>query len=268
MHRNPYFIAKCMALPMLAIILAIALLLMPPLPQDPAYHNFRDDRIFINIRYFLNVITNGLFLLVGCFGLWWNYSRRQKMFFHIRTETERHLYGAFFFALILLAFASGFYHWDPSNNTLLWDRLAIILAEMTLFAAIIAERIQIKAGLWCWPFLVLLGCLSVLYWHHTEMMSAGDLRAYLFMQFYPLLSIVLILILFDAHYSGWPYLVYAIVIYLLARVPEYYDSTVFNLTYNMISGHSVKHIMSGIACLFIIIYLHKRASIIHVRSQL
>jgi hypothetical protein len=46
-----------------------ALLLTPPIPQDPTYHHFADRRAGLGIPNFLNVISNLPFAIVGALAL-------------------------------------------------------------------------------------------------------------------------------------------------------------------------------------------------------
>ena len=52
------------------MLAAAALLLVPPIPQDPAYHRLADSRAsWLGIPNVLNVLSNAGFLLVGALGL-------------------------------------------------------------------------------------------------------------------------------------------------------------------------------------------------------
>src|SRR5262245_66556667 len=44
--------------------------LLPPIPQDPSYHQFADQRTLLGIPNFWNVVSNLPFVLVGAMGLW------------------------------------------------------------------------------------------------------------------------------------------------------------------------------------------------------
>ena len=64
--------------PMIAITFAIAMLflLVPPIPQDPAYHNFADKRSFLGIPNFADVMSNVPFMLGGFYGVYGLFSNR------------------------------------------------------------------------------------------------------------------------------------------------------------------------------------------------
>jgi hypothetical protein len=54
---------------LMAASLAI-LPLLPPILQDPSYHQFADQRTLLGIPNFWNVVSNLPFVLVGAMGLW------------------------------------------------------------------------------------------------------------------------------------------------------------------------------------------------------
>src|SRR5262245_13736155 len=56
---------------LLGLIASLAILpLLPPIAQDPSYHQFADQRTLLGIPNFWNVISNLPFVLVGAMGLW------------------------------------------------------------------------------------------------------------------------------------------------------------------------------------------------------
>ncbi|PYU18912.1 MAG: hypothetical protein DMG30_26090 [Acidobacteria bacterium] len=110
-------------------------------------------------------------------------------------------YAVFFLGVALTSIGSAYYHWAPDNGRLVWDRLPMSIAFMSLLAAIITERITVNAGLRSLLPLMALGIASVLYWHLTELKGQGDLRLYGLVQFYPVMAIPLLLTLFPARYT-------------------------------------------------------------------
>ena len=107
----------------------------------------------------------------------------------------------FFAGLLLTGFGSAYYHLEPNNERLVWDRLPLAGALMGLFAAVIAERIGVRAGLALLAPLVVVGLGSVLWWHGGEVRGHGDLRPYALVQFYPLVAVPLMLYLFGPRYT-------------------------------------------------------------------
>ena len=153
--------------------------LLPRIPQDPAYHQFADQRTFFVIPNCLNVISNAPFLLVGGLALAFLFRRpdqgKMSAFIH---PLERWPYAAFFFGVALTSAGSTYYHLTPSNDTLIWDRLPMTVAFVSFFAAVVGERISLKAGIGLLAPLILIGISSVAYWNLTEMHGRGDLRLY------------------------------------------------------------------------------------------
>ena len=109
---------------------------LPPIPQDPGYHVFADTRSVAGIPNFLDVVSNAAFLCVGVFGF----------LFCLRNEpgAARPAWLVFFAGVALVSVGSAWYHWDPANATLVWDRLPMTVGFMGLFVALLAEYVTIR----------------------------------------------------------------------------------------------------------------------------
>ncbi|GAB5355543.1 hypothetical protein AAMO2058_000214300 [Amorphochlora amoebiformis] len=222
---------------LVAFVLYLALA-VPPLPQDKLYHNFADKRcLCCRVPNTMDVASNIPFIILGMVCLWLQISG----FFMVEASMLVHIsWGFVFVAIILVGFGSGYYHWKPSNATLVWDRLPITLAFTSLTGIIMEEYTGI--GVVLLPFLVILGGWSVYYWAKTD-----DLRPYVFVQGFPLMVLPCFLILFPAKYNGSLYYIYALAWYAFARVSEVNDRRIFIATGKIISGHSLKHVFSAVA---------------------
>jgi hypothetical protein len=117
---------------------------------------------------------------------------------------------------------------------------------MGFLAAMISERISVRAGLGLLFPLAMVGAGSVFYWHWTESLGRGDLRPYLFVQFFSLILIVLLFSLFPARYSGTSDLLLAVVLYAAAKVCEALDARM-QLSAIWLSGHTIKHLLAALA---------------------
>jgi hypothetical protein len=221
---------------------------LPPIPQDPSYHAFADGRTMLGVPNFLNVASNLPFLVVGVLGL-------NLLFRHgtigpqgpVRERAERWPLLVLFAGVLLTAFGSAYYHLAPNNDRLVWDRLPMTIAFMGFFASMIGERIDVRAGTWLlWP-LVWLGFASVFNWQMGEQRHAGDLRLYGFVQFYPLVTIPLMLYLFPPRYTHAGDVLGALAWYLLAKVLEAgpVDHGIYSLGH-IVSGHTLKHLSAGL----------------------
>jgi hypothetical protein len=121
-------------LPSLALLCIIALLLYGPIPQDQDYHNFADQREFFGIPNFLNVITNLPFAIVALFGL--------REVSTLKEKKLKHIGLALFVSFILVTLGSGYYHWWPNNETLVYDRIPITVILMSFFTFLIYDLID------------------------------------------------------------------------------------------------------------------------------
>ena len=158
-------------------------------------------------------------------------------------------------------FGSGYYHLAPDNDRLLWDRLAMMLAFMAWFAAILSERVSPRAGLRLLPLLAAAGLGSAAYWGWSETRGMGDLRPYGLMQLYPMLLIPLLLRFYPPRYSGDRDILAIIGLYLLALLCDLGDRPVFALTGGLVSGHTIKHAIAALAVVGVVLHLRRRQAL-------
>ena len=111
---------------------------------------------------------------------------------------------------------------------------------MALFMIMIAEHISVKAEKFL-PLALLMGISSVLVWAVT-----GDLRFYFWIQFSSFIIIPLILILFPSRYSHKYFYGLTLLLYGFAKWSEVKDQEIFTWTNNLLSGHTLKHILAAI----------------------
>ncbi|HKE25397.1 MAG TPA: ceramidase domain-containing protein [Bryobacteraceae bacterium] len=239
-----------------AVVAAIAML-VPPIPQPQWYHMFADQRSFLGIPNFNNVVSNFPFAAVGLWGLVFliRASYRQDGR-HFLDRRERWPYLMVFVGLILTAAGSSYYHLQPDNTTLVWDRLPMVIVMMSLLAAIVAERVSLRAGLWLMPLLLFIGLSSVLQWRMSELRGAGDLRFYAAVQLYSVLFLVIALLL-PSRYTRGRDLAIVAGFYVLAKILEALDRPIFDLGH-VVSGHTLKHLAAAGAGYWILRMLWKR----------
>jgi hypothetical protein len=236
-----------------AVVIAIVAVLLPPIPQPAAYHNFADQRGWLGIPNFGDVVSNVPFAVVGLCGLIFLPKWRPATFSDPR---ERWLYVVMFAGLILTASGSAYYHLAPGNARLVWDRIPIMIVFMALLAAVIAERVSVVAGLWLFPVLEAAGIGSVLLWRAGELQGHGDLRFYAAVQVYAIL-VLLLMLLFPAKYTRGSDFAVVVGFYVLAKILEEADRQVFALGH-IVSGHTLKHLAAAAAGYWILRMLQKR----------
>lgn len=251
----------------LAISTTVAVLFLPPIAQDKAYHNFADARSLLGVPNLLNVISNIPFVVVGALGV--IFLLRQgpmRQGGPLIDPWERWPFLVLFGGVGLTGFGSAYYHLVPTNATLFWDRLPMTIAFMSFFAAIIAERISLSAGRWLFLPLVAAGMGSVVYWQLGELQGAGDLRFYGLIQFFPLLAIPLMLLLFPPRYTRTADLFGVVGLYALAKIFELLDAQIF-ASGRLVSGHTLKHLASAMAAYWILRMLRNRSPVESFRPQ-
>ena len=225
----------------LMIISLVALLPLPPLLQDQAYHHFADQRAFFGIPNFWNVVSNLPFIAVGAAGL---------VRFHRDATT-----AVLFTGLFLTGFGSSYYHLDPDDSTLFWDRLPMTLCFAAILAAVVEERVDARAGAMLLRPMLAIGIFSLLLWRWTD-----DLRLYAWAQFFPFVSLILILQLFPPRYTGSRFWAAALALYGLAKVLEFYDAQIYSFGH-LISGHTLKHLAAAAGGFMILKLFEKRRPI-------
>ncbi len=225
----------------ITFVLIVFIFSRGPVPQDPLYHDFADQRTILGLTNGYNVLSNALFILFGAWGAVFTRSL-------LSDSKDRILliqYFLIFTGVFLTGFGSAYYHYAPSNQTLLWDRLPMSISFTALLASVISESINRKGGAFLLAPFLALGMFSVLYWDWTEKTGQGDLRPYIIVQFLPVVLIPLILLLYKPakKYSVPVWSLAAL--YTLAKVFEVFDRQLF-VCLGFLSGHTIKHIAAAL----------------------
>src|SRR5262249_43084125 len=110
----------------------LGLFLLPPIVQNQNYHDFADQRTLFGIPNFWNVVSNIPFIGIGAVGLW-QFGRSQATML-------------LFLGIFLTGFGSTYYHFEPSDQTLFWDRLPMAIGFMAIFAIVIEEGVYRGGG--------------------------------------------------------------------------------------------------------------------------
>jgi len=245
-HPNISFSSKVSVLIALTILVTVGVFLAGPIPESGSYHDFADKRALGGIPYCLNVISNLPFIAVGIVGLIMTGKS-------VVPRLVLLVYSALFAGVLLTGLGSAYYHIDPDNNTLVYDRIPMTVVFMSLLSATVSEYIDLKPGAALLGPLVFIGVTSVLWWHYTEIRGAGDLRLYVLVQYYPMLLIPLILWLFPSGRSArrGSYLLWVVIWYLIAKVFDVLDRMIYAFT-GFISGHSLKHLAAAVATFYLV----------------
>jgi hypothetical protein len=228
----------------LALSAIVGVYFLPPISQDPSYHNFADERTFLSIPNFWNVISNIPFLILGLTGLY--------IFFRdCRLSRESVAIFTLFIGVAGIGLGSAYYHWSPGNTTLVWDRIPMTVTFMSFFAIIISNHISERWGFIMLFPLLSIGILSVIMWYYSEVNGSGDLRLYALVQFLPMLYIPLIVFIYPTPTIVRIEIVVTILLYVVAKFFESRDVMVFN-SGQIISGHTIKHLFAAAAVYYIL----------------
>jgi len=240
----------------LAVIAIAAAWWAPPVAQAPAYHNFADSRTIFGIANFWNVVSNAPFLLVAL----WAFpvlSRRDAF----RHAWERRACAVMFTGLASVAAGSSYYHYRPCDSTLFWDRLPMTIVFTSLLAITVGERVNERAGRLLFIPLLLAGIASPVIWRIT-----GDLRAYGLIQFYPMLAVPLMLVLFPACYTAAGGIWAMAGLYVMAKAFELADQAIWNIAAPL-SGHPLKHLAGAAAMLCYVEAVRRRRPVAALAAE-
>ncbi len=235
---------KCRRVLVFLVLMAVSLiglLLLPKISQDQTYHDFADQRTILGIPHFWNVVSNLPFIAIGAAGI--RRSHRDPAIFLV------------FLGILMTGFGSSYYHLDPNDRTLFWDRLPMSVGFMAILAFAVEERLDAKAGaILLWP-LIAIGIFSLLLWRWN-----GDLRLYGWVQFFPCVALPILFLFFPPQYTGTSYWLIAAALYALAKLCEYYDDAIYSAG-AILSGHTLKHVAAAAACFSVLRYFQERQPI-------
>ena len=222
--------------------------LLPSSAQPEMYNYFADTRELAGIQNFADVMSNLSFVLAGILGIFLIKLKNLKPVLRLALHT-------FAIGVIATGAGSAYYHIQPTDYSLVFDRLPMVVAFAGVLGAMsyqltsndFASRLTMAAAF-------LFGVVSVVYWSTT-----GNITPYATLQFGGLAWLIYGAVQLNSTRSNnqlnWAGL---ITCYVLAKVFELFDAYIFHyVTEGIVSGHTLKHI---IAALGIVLLLTKRAS--------
>jgi len=270
----------------LTLMISAFFLFVEPIPQPQAYHDFADKRRFLCschastegfflppgaqrrrggfvVPNFGDVASNVVIFAGGIYGLvalhWYDYNRRDDAEEEgveaedpIREWQLKVCLPTFFSSTVVISAGSTYYHWAPSNGSLVWDRLPMTLAFVSVFCFMLEEYMPtVGMGQSLLQPLLGVGVFSVGYWHRYD-----DLRLYALVQFLPLMAIAALLVCSRPRHGGAMQQTMGLMCYAVAKACEDRDYEIFSWTNKTISGHSLKHVFAGLASVSIASMLH------------
>lgn len=214
------------------LALTLTALLAPAMPAS-AWHipHFVDSRAWLGIPNAGDVLSNLAFLAMGVWG-----SER------LRARQDAPVGASWFFVgLILTCLGSGFYHLDPDlPQRLVADRLGMAVAFAGFLGIAASERISVRAGEAVLVLTMIAGPLAA--WVARENLTPWAVVQYGGMA----LAVGLALTRPRPGAIGVP-LGSVLFFYVLAKLLELGDVTLFEATGHMVSGHTLKHLAAALA---------------------
>jgi hypothetical protein len=245
---SPSVLSRSEQVLLAALLAALALACFGPgVAQHAQYHAFADQRDWRGVPCAMDVLTNLPFAIAGLWGLVrvWQASLQRCL------DTRWQLAAVFFGGLLVTAAGSGYYHWQPDNDGLAWDRLGMVVAFAGLLGMAVADRISLRGGVVTVAATLLTGPVAVLVWY-----LGGNLLPWVVLQGGGML-LVLVLALRKPVPGSWGLPLMAVVaLYLLAKLLELGDHTVFGWTGGLVSGHSLKHVAAALAAWPVLAVMH------------
>ena len=234
-----------------AATLILLFAFVPPIAQPQEYHAFADQReMLAGVPNTLNVLSNVAFVFAGAAGLLLMRGDGRDF----ANRLERQDAAVFFAGTLLTAVGSTIYHLHPNDETLVYDRAGMIVAFMPFLAMLIHERLA--GARWLLPLLLGIGAASIWWWRAFD-----DLRLYGWVQYFPMLAILLLVIVDKPrHSSEVATLGVVFVSYALAKLFEICDRATYSATGGLVSGHTLKHLFASAAPLAVAVWIAKRSA--------
>lgn len=233
--------SKTETLLLLGCACVIAVALLGPAVQQPAnYHAFADQRILWGLPFAMDVLSNLLFALAGGAGVWLLCETPPRQL----SNVQRAMAALFFVGLLLTAGGSAWYHWQPDDAGLVVDRAGMAVAFAGLLGLAAAGRVSERAGALLGLAVLVLAPLSIKAWSST-----GNVLPWAALQLGGMALIVWLAwrkpqpAALDVRW-GW-----LVVAYGAAKLLEFNDHAIFDLTGHLVSGHTLKHLVAALAAL-------------------
>jgi hypothetical protein len=231
---------------------------LPPFAQPQSFHDYADQRVWLGLPHAADVLSNLPFLAVGALGLHfvlhgWR-TGNPAAFFQQHTAWP---YALLFAGIVLTAFGSAWYHAQPSDASLVWDRLPMALGFAGLVAGTLTDRAPQRILPWMLTFAAV-GAGTVLYWH-----ASGNLVPYLAMQVTFITAALVATAWIKPLYTHSKRVYAATGLYLIAVIFERLDHQIYGLLGGWISGHTLKHLFACAAIAVVLSMLRARRLAMH-----
>ena len=214
--------------------------LLPALEQPAAYHDFADKRTLFGIANAGDVLSNAAFALAGLAG----FIQLRRGARVLGPAVRASLYF-FFTGLFLTALGSAHYHLEPTNATLVLDRLPMTIAFAGVFGAVVGERVSTRSAFIALAAMLAIGLASVMHWKYTD-----NVMPYVAVQFGGIAGLILILATTPRGAEALPWWS-LIAWYALSKLAEPADEPIWHASSDLVAGHLIKHLAAAMAGLVV-----------------
>ena len=232
-------ITKAETLLLLACLgLVVPALFAPPVPQPWNYDQFADQRTLWGLPFAMDVLSNVAFALAGVAGG----VALAMLPARSLSNVQRAMAVLFFTGLVLTAAASSWYHGYPDGAGLAIDRCGMAIAFAGLLGLAAAGRVSERGGAVLGLAVLAIGPVCA----HVAL-AAGNVLPWALLQFGGMALIVWLATLRQRHgalHIRWSMVILA---YAVAKLLELNDHAVYQWTGQLVSGHTLKHVVAALA---------------------
>lgn len=218
------------------LCLALIATFGPAVQQPDLYHAFADQRALLGIPHALDVLSNLPFLLLGLFGM----SRLRQ----IADARWKSLYLLLCLGLLFTFLGSSAYHLAPANAGLIYDRLGMLVLFAAILGLATADRLGFAAAGMTLIGVAVGGSAALWTWRTSD-----NLLPWVVLQAGGMLLLVMLACCRPLRGAHGFRLGLCVAWYALAKLCELNDGGLFQLSGEWLSGHSIKHLLSGLAVL-------------------
>ncbi|MDO5690934.1 MAG: hypothetical protein Q4G70_00430 [Pseudomonadota bacterium] len=233
-HARTAEFALLLAVAALALLAAV----LPATGLPAGYHDFADQRALFGLPHAMDVLSNGLFVVMGAWGLLWLH----RLPVGRLGVAQRGLATLFFIGLIVTTFCSAGYHLAPDHAGLCIDRVGMSLAFAGLLGLAVADRVGARAGVaLAVGVSVAAPATALIAW------LGGNMTPWAVLQGGGLLLLAGLALRRQQPRALGFSVTGVIAFYAVAKVLELADAPIFALTQQLVSGHSAKHVVAALA---------------------
>ena len=238
------------SLTIIVTLLAVTLIVWAqgPIPQHVGYHDFADTKPWLGVPNGFNVFSNIPFFVAGVYGiqvLTPGAHSNQEAFLD---RKHRAAYWVLFVSTCFVALGSSYYHVWPTMETLFCDRLPMTIAFMSIVTILLTEKVNARLGPRTLVPFIAVGVFSVFWWLFTELHPerTGDLRLYIVVQCAPVLLTPILVGFYPDQYTHTGFMHLTTGLYVAAKIAELLDHQIYRWTAEVVSGHSLKHLIAAV----------------------